>query len=52
MTAETELDQVLKHIPARRVGQPDEVAGLVSYLMSDLAGYITRQVICIDGGLT
>ncbi len=52
MTAEIELDQVLKHIPARRVGQPDEVAGLVSYLMSDLAGYITRQVICIDGGLT
>lgn len=52
MTAETELDQVLKAIPARRVGQPDEVAGLVSFLMSDIAGYITRQVISIDGGLT
>ena len=52
MTAETELDQVLKAIPARRVGQPDEVAGLVSYLMSDLAAYITRQVISIDGGLS
>jgi len=52
MTAETELDQVLKLIPVRRVGQPDEVAGLVAYLMSDAAGYITRQVICIDGGLT
>ncbi len=52
MTAETEIDQILKFIPARRVGQADEVAGLVSYLLSDLAGYITRQVICIDGGLT
>ena len=52
MTAEAEIDQVLKFIPVRRVGQPEEVAGLVSYLMSDLAGYITRQVICIDGGLT
>ena len=52
MTADTELDHVLKLIPARRVGQADEVAGLVSYLMSDLAGYITRQVICIDGGLS
>lgn len=52
MTADTELDHVLKLIPARRVGQADEVAGLVSYLMSDLAGYITRQVIRIDGGLS
>ena len=52
MTAEAALDQILKLIPVRRIGQPDEVAGLVSYLMSDIAGYITRQVICIDGGLT
>jgi len=52
MTAEAEIDQVLKFVPVRRVGQPEEVAGLVSYLMSDLAGYITRQVIRIDGGLT
>ncbi len=52
MTADAEIDHALKLIPARRIGQPDEVAGLVSYLMSDLASYITRQVICIDGGLT
>lgn len=52
MTEEVALDHILKLIPARRIGQPDEVAGLVSYLMSDIAGYITRQVICIDGGLT
>jgi len=52
MTADAEIEHALKLIPARRIGQPDEVAGLVSYLMSDLASYITRQVICIDGGLT
>ena len=52
MTGEAEIDQVLKFIPARRIGRPEEVASLVSFLISDLAGYITRQVICIDGGLT
>ncbi len=52
MTAGAEIEHALKLIPARRIGQPDEVAGLVSYLMSDLASYITRQVISIDGGLT
>jgi 3-oxoacyl-[acyl-carrier protein] reductase len=52
MTSEIELEQLLKLIPARRVGNADEVAGLVSYLMSDLAAYITRQAICIDGGLS
>jgi len=51
MTAQAEIDQVLKHIPLRRIGQPEEVASLVSYLFSDAAGYITRQVSCIDGGL-
>lgn len=52
MTADAEIDHAMKLIPARRIGQPDEVAGLVAYLMSDIASYITRQVICIDGGLT
>ena len=52
MTASAEIEQVLKLIPARRLGQPEEVAELIAYLMSDLAAYVTRQVICIDGGLT
>jgi 3-oxoacyl-[acyl-carrier protein] reductase len=42
----------LRTIPARRLGRPEEVAGLVAYLFSDAAGYITRQVIRIDGGLS
>ncbi len=44
--------EILKLVPARRIGKPEEVAGLVAYLFSDLAAYLTRQVICIDGGLT
>lgn len=52
MTTEVEFEHLMKLIPARRVGRPDEVAGLVAYLMSDVAGYITRQTICIDGGLS
>ncbi len=37
-------------IPMKRMGQAEEVAGLASYLMSDIAGYVTRQVISINGG--
>jgi 3-oxoacyl-[acyl-carrier protein] reductase len=51
MTAGGELESVVKAIPARRMGRPEEVAELVAYLFSDLAAYVTRQVIRIDGGL-
>ena len=44
-------DLIKNAIPLRRLGQPEEVAGLVAYLCSDRASYITRQVIAIDGGL-
>jgi len=52
MAAAVDVEQVLRLVPARRLGRPEEIAGLVCYLFSDLAEYITRQVICIDGGLT
>ena len=45
------LQEAMKMIPLKRMGQVEEVAGLASYLMSDLAGYITRQVISINGGM-
>jgi 3-oxoacyl-[acyl-carrier protein] reductase len=44
-------DEALKSIPARRIGQPEEVAATVSFLMSEDAAYITRQVISVNGGL-
>ena len=44
-------EEAMKLIPLKRMGQADEVAGLVSYLMSDIAAYVTRQVISINGGM-
>lgn len=45
------LDAAMSMIPLKRMGQAEEVAGLASYLMSDIAGYVTRQVISINGGM-
>ena len=44
--------QILKHIPLARLGQPQEVAKAVKFLVSDAASYITGQTIIIDGGLS
>jgi 3-oxoacyl-[acyl-carrier protein] reductase len=38
-------------IPLERLGQPSDVASLVTFLASDLAGYITGQVFIVDGGM-
>ena len=51
MIAGVDVDQVLPLIPARRLGRPQEVASLVAYLFSPDAGYITRQVISVNGGM-
>lgn len=51
MIGDVPLDEALKLIPARRVGKPEEVAAAVSFLIGEEAGYITRQVISVNGGL-
>ncbi|MDD5462348.1 MAG: 3-oxoacyl-ACP reductase FabG [Methylococcales bacterium] len=51
MVSELPLDEIKKMIPARRIGSPREVAAAVAFLMSNDAGYITRQVISVNGGL-
>ncbi len=45
------VEHALKLIPAGRIGTPDEVAATVAFLLSDAAGYITRQVISVNGGM-
>lgn len=51
MTDELPIDEIVKMIPLKRVGQVDEVAATVAFLMSDDASYITRQVISVNGGM-
>jgi 3-oxoacyl-[acyl-carrier protein] reductase len=45
------VEEILKLIPAERLGTPEEVAATVAFLMSPDAAYITRQVISVNGGL-
>lgn len=45
------VDEILKLIPAQRMGAPEEVAAAVNFLMSAEASYITRQVLAVNGGL-
>ena len=51
MVSEAPVDEILKYVPAGRIGRSDEVADLVAFLASDRAAYITGQVIGINGGL-
>ena len=45
-------DELLKAVPARRVGTPEEVAACVRFLASDEAAYVTGSVLTVDGGMT
>ncbi|HET7048992.1 MAG TPA: 3-oxoacyl-ACP reductase FabG [Solirubrobacteraceae bacterium] len=44
-------DDLLKAVPARRAGKPEEVAACVRFLASEEAGYVTGAVLSVDGGL-
>lgn len=48
---EVPVEQIEMMIPMRRMGKVEEVAGIINFLMSDEAAYITRQVIAVNGGL-
>ncbi len=45
------LEHALPLIPAKRAGKPEEVAAVVSFLLSADAAYVTRQVIAVNGGM-
>lgn len=54
MTADLDSDisaEIIKSIPMRRMGKPEEIAGVVAFLFSEAAGYITGEVINVNGGL-
>lgn len=51
MTADLNEAELKKTIPAGRFGEPEEVADLAAFLVSDAAGYITGEVISINGGI-
>jgi len=51
LTEEEALSELAKDIPLGRIGNPEELGGLVAFLASQQAGYITGAIIQIDGGL-
>jgi 3-oxoacyl-[acyl-carrier protein] reductase len=48
---QTPTEAILEAIPMQRIGTPEEVAGVVSFLMSPDSAYVTRQVIAVNGGM-
>jgi 2-hydroxycyclohexanecarboxyl-CoA dehydrogenase len=44
------LDDVARHLPVRRIGRPEDIAAACAYLVSDDAGYVTGQIIGVNGG--
>ena len=48
---EEQRKQLAEHIPLKRTGKPEEIAGVVKFLASPEADYITGQVLCVDGGM-
>ena len=51
MSENAPVEEMLKYIPAGRMGKPEEVAATVRFLLSPEAAYITRQVFSVNGGL-
>ncbi|NND68256.1 MAG: 3-oxoacyl-ACP reductase FabG [Halioglobus sp.] len=51
MLEDAPVEMITQSIPMLRLGQPEEVAAVVRFLVSDEAGYVTRQVISVNGGL-
>ena len=49
-TPEALMQGMIQHIPLRRLGTPDDMAGAVLFLVSDLSSWISGQTLIVDGG--
>ena len=45
------VEAVLQGVPAGRMGEPEDIAGAVSFLAGRETGYVTGHVLCVDGGM-
>jgi NAD(P)-dependent dehydrogenase (short-subunit alcohol dehydrogenase family) len=46
------LASIVKAVPMRRAGEPEEIAQALAFLASERSSYVTGQTICVGGGLT
>ena len=50
-TDSKKLEDIIKKLPSRRVGKPEEIADLALFLVSDKSNYINGQILRVDGGM-
>ena len=48
----SQVDAILSSVPLGRVGNPEEIAAAIKFLVSEDAGYITGAVLAVDGGIS
>ncbi|MDO8840123.1 MAG: 3-ketoacyl-ACP reductase FabG2 [Parvibaculum sp.] len=51
MIKEAPVEEIVRMIPMQRLGKPEEISGIVAFILSDEASYMTRQVISVNGGM-
>jgi 3-oxoacyl-[acyl-carrier protein] reductase len=50
VSADALVDELTANVPVRRIGTPEEMAGVIVFLCSQQAGYVTGEFISVDGG--